>query len=194
MGNNQSGNEPQLTNEEINECVKTSHFNEDEVKKLHKRFKIIAQSQIRDGVVDIGEFQQALGIESRGFAQHLFKAFDKDTSFTLEFREFVNSLSAMSPKANLDEKGKFVFKVYDKNNNGDISKEEFREILQFSLGENRSVHLPPEKIEQVVQNTFKKFDFDKSGGITLNEFLKAVNQNPSIVNCVSLNYDVLMNE
>ena len=44
MGNNQSGNEPQLTNEEISECVKTTHFNEDEVKKLHKRFKIIAQS------------------------------------------------------------------------------------------------------------------------------------------------------
>ena len=167
MGNNQSNNEPQLTDEELQEYVKSSHFNENEVRTLHKRFKVIAQSQIRDGVVDIGEFQQALGIESRGFAQHLFKAFDKDSSLTLEFREFVKSLSAMCPKATLDEKGKFVFNVYDKNNNGDISKEEFREILQFSLGENRSVHLTQEQINQAVENTFKQYDVDKSNGIQL---------------------------
>ena len=193
MGNNQS-NEPVLTNEEIQECIKISHFNEEEVKKLHNKFKIIAQSQIRDGVVDMGEFQQALGVESRGFAQHLFKAFDKDQTLTLEFREFVHSLSALCPKANLDEKGRFVFGVYDKNNSGDISKAEFREILQFSLGENRSVHMSADKVDQIVENTFKQFDSDGSAGITLQEFLKAVNQNPSIVNCVSLNYDVLMSE
>lgn len=192
MGNNQSNGIPPLTNEEIAEFVKTTHFDDNEVRKLHNRFKVIAQSQIRDGVVDIGEFQQALGLESRGFAQHLFKAFDKDSSLTLEFREFIHCLSSMSPKATLNEKGKFIFNVYDKNNSGDISKEEFREILQFSLGENRSVHLTPDQIDQAVKTTFDKFDKDNSNGITLDEFIKAINSNPAIVNCVSLNYSVLM--
>lgn len=192
MGNNQSADDLKLTDEELNEAVKTSHFDEEEVRKLFKRFKIIAESQIRDGIINMGEFQQALGVESRGFAQRLFKAFDKDSTLSLEFLEFVHSLSAMCPKATLDEKAKFIFNVYDTNSSGDISREELREILQFSLGENKSVHLTQEQIEQVIQNTFKKCDADSSGGVTVAEFLKAVKQNPSIVNCVSLNYDVLM--
>lgn len=192
MGNNQSADDLKLTDEELNEAVKTSHFDEGEVRKLFTRFKIIAESQIRDGIINMGEFQQALGVESRGFAQRLFKAFDKDSTLSLEFLEFVHSLSAMCPKATLDEKAKFIFNVYDTNSSGDISREELREILQFSLGENKSVHLTQEQIEQVIQNTFKKCDSDGSGGVTVAEFLKAVNQNPAIVNCVSLNYDVLM--
>lgn len=193
MGNNQSTS-LKLSDDELNEAVKTSHFNEDEVKVLFKRFKVIAESQIRDGVIDMGEFQQALGVESRGFAQRLFKAFDKDSTLSLEFLEFVHSLSAMCPKATLDEKAKFIFNVYDTNSSGDISKEELREILQFSLAENQSVHLSQDQIDQVIHNTFKKCDADGSGGVTVEEFLKAVNQNPAIVNCVSLNYDVLMND
>lgn len=195
MGNNNSKQAmPKLTNEMIAECIKISHFNEDEVKKLYKRFEIIAQSQIHDGVVDIGEFQQALGIESRGFAHRIFNAFDKNSSLTIEFKEFVNSLSVMCPKATVDEKAKFIFKVYDKNGDGDITKEELSEILEFSLSENKAVHLTPQQIEQVVNSTFKQFDNDKSGAITLDEFLKAANQNPSILNCVSLNYNTLMGE
>lgn len=194
MGNNQSQGDLILTDEELNESVKTSHFDEGEVRKLFKRFKIIAESQIRDGIINMGEFQEALGVESRGFAQRLFKAFDKDSTMSLDFLEFVHSLSALYPKATLDEKARFIFKVYDTNNSGDISRDELREILQFSLGENKSVHLTQEQIDEVIQNTFKKCDADNSGGVTLNEFLKAVNQNPAIVNCVSLNYDVLMND
>lgn len=192
MGNNESNGIPPLTNEEIANYEKTTHFNRDEILKLHDRFKYIAQSQIRDGVVDIGEFQSALGLESRGFAQHLFKAFDKDNSFTLEFTEFICSLSAMCPKAPLDEKGRFIFQIYDKNGNGDISKEEFHEILNFSLGENGSVHLSKEKIDEAVETTFKKYDINKDETISLDEFLKAVNQNPAYVSCVSLNYRALM--
>lgn len=193
MGNNQSQETP-LSNEEISECVKTSHFDEDEIKKLHKKFKIIAESQIRDGIINMGEFQQALGVESRGFAERLFNAFDKDKTMTLEFKEFVHSLSAMCPKANLDEKARFIFNVYDNNKSGDISRDELREILQYSLAENKSVHLSQQQIDQVIHNTFSKCDADGSGGVTLQEFLKAVNQNPSIVNCVSLNYEVLMSD
>lgn len=193
MGNqNSKQTTPKLTNEEIARCVESSHFNEEEIRKLFKRYEIIAQSQKHDGVVDIGEFQQALGIESRGFAHRIFNAFDKNTSLSIDFKEFVNSLSAMCPKATIDEKAKFIFKVYDSNGDGDITKAELREILEFSLSENKSVHLSPQQIDQAVDGTFKQYDRDQSGGITIDEFIKAANKNPSILNCVSLNYNTLM--
>lgn len=195
MGNNSSQSTmPKLSKEMIDQCISISHFNEDEIQKLYTRFEIIAQSQIRDGIVDINEFQQALGIESRGFANRIFNAFDKNSSMTIEFKEFVHALSCMSPKATLEEKGRFIFKVYDQNSDGDITKPELREITEFSLAENKTVHISSEQIEEIINEIFEKFDSDKSGGITIDEFLKAANKNPSILNCVTLNYKTLMGE
>ncbi|OHT02453.1 Calcineurin B-like protein 2 [Tritrichomonas foetus] len=194
MGNNESKQKPGLSDEEATRISKQTHFSPDEVKILYKRFLLIESTHIVDQQIDITEFQTALGLVSKGFALRIFTAFDKNGSKNITFDEFTHCLSVLCPKASLSEKATFCFEIYDNDKNGTISRQELKEVLEFSLAESNSVHVSPQQIDQIVDQTFKQVDSDNSGGITLQEFLKAANNNPSILNCVTLNYDTLMTE
>lgn len=77
---------------------------EDEIKKLHAHFKKISTSIQNDGVIDLAEFQQALGLKNSAFAERLFAVFDKNKDAVINFREFVSGLSVFCAKGTLDEK------------------------------------------------------------------------------------------
>ena len=128
---------------------------------------------------------------STDFTERIFAAFDTDDSYEIEFDEFVLGLSALTPDATIEEKATFCFGVYDIDGNGHIEKGELKQILTFSLGSNSSVHLTEQQIDAVVEATFKQMDTDNNGGISLQEFIQAAKQNPSILSCVNLNLESL---
>lgn len=73
----------------------TFSVSEEEVKKLHTHFKSISNSIQSDGVIDIAEFQQALGLKNSAFAERIFRVFDINKDDVINFREFVCGLSGM---------------------------------------------------------------------------------------------------
>lgn len=183
-----------MKEEDFAQISQVTHFTPDEVKILRKRFSELSGSQIKDGVIDIHEFQSALGLASLGFAQRIFSAFDVNGNKDLDFTEFVQGLSALSPRADLREKAVFCFKVYDIDKNGSIDKDELREVLNFSLGQNSAVHLPEAQLNKIIDTTFKAMDDDGNGEISFAEFEEQAKKNPGILNCVQLNLDTLLRE
>lgn len=196
MGNQPSkgkskGKSTKPTMKDFQALAEITRFTASEIQQLYTRYEKLSNSQIADGMIDVHEFQAALGLSSSGFAQRIFAAFDEDNSKEIDFVEFVKGLSALSPRASLHEKASFCFNVYDIDKNGFIDRDELREVLSFSLGENSSIHLPAAQLEKVIDATFKKMDSNGDGQISIEEFETEASKNPAILQCVNLSIDGL---
>lgn len=189
MGNEQSI-EP--TNKEFLALVEKTHFTKEEVLKLYATFKEVSATNIDDGKLDIDEFCKILGFNNMGFAKKVFNAFDTSPDSVIDFVEFVTGLSSVCQRATLEEKARFVFNVYDADKSGQISHDELKDVMVLSLGENSSIKIPPNVLEKIITDTIKKMDTDGNGEISLDEFISAARTNPSILNCVSVDIDKIL--
>ncbi|KAL9641573.1 hypothetical protein ABK040_013493 [Willaertia magna] len=89
---------------------------------------------------------------------------DQDENGTIEFDEFVK---LMERKVDAEDEIREAFKVFDKNNDGFISHEELKHMMQ-SIGENLS--------DREVNAMMKQADKDGNGLIDYEEFLKMFTQ------------------
>ena len=190
-GSKVKGSKKKFSKEDIKELATHTHFTAEQISKLYSHFKGVSNSDDHNYKINLHEFQTALQLPSTDFTERIFAAFDTDDSSEIEFDEFVLGLSALTPDATIEEKATFCFGVYDIDGNGHIEKGELKQILTFSLGSNSSVHLSEQQIDAVVEATFKQMDTDNNGGISLQEFIQAAKQNPSILSCVNLNLESL---
>lgn len=168
-----------------------SKFSEEQLKTLYKRYLAVSASVINDNVIDKNEFRQALAISSEGMANRIFSAFDVDNSAGIDFEEFVIGLSGLSPTASIHEKAEFVFRIFDLDRNGYIDRQELSEVLRYSLESNASVSIPNEQLDRVIDATYQQIDGNSDGKISFEEFELAASKNPFILDCVSLNLEVL---
>ena len=180
------------THKDFKEISSITNFSEQEVERLWRKFNSVSNSITRDNQISLDEFQKAIGLESKGFAERMFAAFDTDGSKEIDFREFVCGLSALSPRAQLQEKAKFCFNVYDLDRNGTIEKDELMEVLRLSLAENQGVSISSSQLNKIVLATYRKMDKNGDGVIDFDEFLKEAQVNPSILACVNVNLDLLL--
>lgn len=180
------------TQQDFDQLASFTTFNSKEVEKLWRKFEKISNSETQDYQINISEFQRALGLRSKGFAERVFAAFDTDSSQEISFKEFVIGLSVMSPRATMNEKAKFCFDVFDIDKNGYIEKDELLIVLRESLGENSSVKISPVQLTKIVNATYKKMDKNGDGRIDFEEFTEEAMKNPVILSCVHVNLDSLL--
>ncbi|KAH0787007.1 EF hand family protein [Histomonas meleagridis] len=181
-----------LTKKLINKLVAETHFTEDEIKVLFKRYEELSKLDHDDGVIDMEEFKQALGLKSVGFAQRIFAAFDNDNSSTIDFEEYARGLSAICPRASVSEKAKFCFGLFDIDGNGTIEREELKIVLSLSLRENGSVKFTSDQLNQAIETTYRQIDQDGNGVISFEEFQNAAQANPQILDCVNVDVQWLL--
>eukprot|EP00826_Nyctotherus_ovalis_P047220 TRINITY_DN5405_c0_g1_i7.p1 TRINITY_DN5405_c0_g1~~TRINITY_DN5405_c0_g1_i7.p1 ORF type:complete len:163 (-),score=41.49 TRINITY_DN5405_c0_g1_i7:73-561(-) len=68
-----------------------------------------------------------------------------------------------------------VFKIFDKDQNGELTKKELINILLMMYGDSR-------RVNREVEEIFRNFDLDDKGTITYNEFLVANLKLDSVLN------------
>ena len=180
------------TKEDFLWLEKNTKFTAEEIKILWQRFKVLSNSQKKDYLIDIHEFQTAMGFKANEFTQRIFAAFDHDQSAKIDFVEFTTGLYALSKRATIQDKAKFCFAVYDIDRNGKIDTSELREVLVTSIEANSSVKVPTEQLEQIISATFAKMDTNGDGQIELAEFEAEAVKNPAILACVNLDIDELL--
>jgi Ca2+-binding EF-hand superfamily protein len=182
----------ELKQAEIDKLEKETHFNAQEIRMLYSSFKEIAAHTTNDGKIDVNEFAMMLGIKNIQFAAKIFKAFDENPDNQLDFVEYLRGLSSSSKRASIQEKASFVFRVYDADGNGTISKEELLEVMTLSLRENSDVKIPEVALNRIVNDTIRKMDQNGDGEISLAEFTDAALKNPNILNCVNVDIDNIL--
>lgn len=174
------------------QLAKETHFNVDEVYALAELYKSVSNSLHQDGVIQKDEFMQALFNMRPGqvgpnlFADRLFLLFDLKQNNIVDFGEFVRSLSVFHPKAPLEEKAQFAFRIYDLDNTGDIQPSEVKRLLVALLHNNPDLALDDATIGQIIDQTFEEADLAKDGRISNDEWHILVKKDPTIVSFMTI--------
>ena len=147
-----------------------SKFTPEEENQLKARFQAIAEGAMEKGV-DKNQFITAIVGRPQGgvFMDRIFKMFDQDNNQFVDYEEFVFAASLLSSRVQLENKMKFLFKIYDTKDDNVISQDEVNTLLAscVDLG-----HLPltKEQCAQIVKDTFATAGTNDKGEMTWTNF------------------------
>ncbi|KAM5331845.1 calcineurin subunit B type 2 [Glossophaga mutica] len=145
-----------------------SHFDHDEIKRLHKRFKKLDLDS--SGALSVDEFMSIPELQKNPLVQRVIEVFDTDGNGEVDFEEFIVGASQFSVKGDEEQKLRFAFSIYDMDKDGYISNGELFQVLQMLVGDN----LKDWKLQQLVDKTIITLDRDGDGKISFEEFRAAV--------------------
>jgi serine/threonine-protein phosphatase 2B regulatory subunit len=163
------GNQLSLSPEQLNEMQQASEFTEDELKRLHRRFRKLDTDA--SGTLSPDEFMAIPDLEHNPLVGRVVSTFDADNNGEVDFQEFLQALTIFtSSNATIEDKYLFTFKMYDVNNDGFISNGDLFQILKAMVGNN----LSDVQLQQLVDRTIIKGDIDKDGKLSYDEFVGMV--------------------
>nr|XP_056701035.1 guanylyl cyclase-activating protein 2 [Euleptes europaea] len=147
-----------------------------ELQEWYKKFVVECPS----GTLFMHEFKRFFGVQNNqqaeSYVENMFRAFDKNGDNTIDFLEYVAALNLVL-RGKLEHKLKWTFKVYDKDGNGCIDKNELLEIVEaiYKLKQicqpedgTEAPHLTP---DEVVDRIFQLVDENGDGQLSLDEFM-----------------------
>ncbi|XP_028644051.1 lysophosphatidylcholine acyltransferase 2 isoform X1 [Grammomys surdaster] len=105
----------------------------DGIRKHLDEYASIASSS-KGGRIGIEEFAEYLKLPVSDILRQLFALFDRNNDGSIDFREYVIGLAVLCNPANTEEIIQVAFKLFDVDEDGYITEEEFCTILQASLG------------------------------------------------------------
>ena len=139
-----------------------------EIKRLHKRFCKIDVDNSH--TLSAEEVQAIPGLEANPLVSRVIDIFDSDNNGEIDFKEFLEGMSLFIVREGIESKLKFIFKIYDIDNDGFISNAELFKVLKLMIGNN----LGDTQLQQVVDKTIQQLDLDGDGKISYDEFYAAV--------------------
>ncbi len=116
--------------------------------------------------------------------KRVFCIFDKNHDNSISFVEFIQGLSKLSEHSNDEAKLKFVFKIYDIDEDGFISNGDLFKILKIMIGNN----LTNIQLQQLVDRTIIQTDFDQDGMISYEDFKRSIMEQ-NLLSKITLKYD-----
>jgi len=105
------------------------------------------------------------------YAHYVFKTFRNGSSGTINFEDFLQSLSQAS-RGTVQEKLRWIFCLYDLNGDGYISKAEMTSVagaMYDMLGRHASPPIDDQTAGQHIDKIFHKIDVNQDGLITFEE-------------------------
>ncbi|TWW75541.1 guanylyl cyclase inhibitory protein [Takifugu rubripes] len=131
------------------------------------------------GLITLHEFQRhfcdgTVGQESAEYAKQIFRTLDNNGDGVVDFREYVMAIS-MLIEGSAVEKLRWSFKLYDKDRDGGITRQEMLEIMQavYKMSLAAALTRPnPLTAEECTNRVFARLDRDNNAIISLEEFIE----------------------
>ncbi|XP_067634791.1 calaxin [Eurosta solidaginis] len=98
----------------------------------------------------------------------------------LRFEGFLIGLSIFL-RGSLTERANFCFRVYDLNGDGFITKDEMFTLLRNCLIKQPQDEDPDEGVKDLVEIALKKFDLDKDGKVSIDDYMGTVAAEPLLL-------------
>uniref|UniRef100_A0A7S1NME8 EF-hand domain-containing protein n=1 Tax=Eutreptiella gymnastica TaxID=73025 RepID=A0A7S1NME8_9EUGL len=181
------------TKETADESMKPVYgsLSKQEIKALSSHFEEMAKGVVDDGIIDLQEFCQTLGLPDNTLTRRLYALFDGDNDGKLTKGEFLQSLNILHPMGNLKDKMKMGFRFWDVDGDGLLSKDEVVRLVSESMQAGRML-ITPEQFNMLVDATFSMADVDASGQVTMAEWEKLVKANPAMLSNMTLDVSTLL--
>ena len=173
-----------LSPKQLSDIADCTEFNQKEIKDWFRGFK----ADYPAGFLTIDEFMKIYsnfypGGDASAFANNAFRVFDHNKDGKIDFREFICGIS-MSMKGTFEEKMKWVFQLYDSNENGFISKDEMLIIVK-SIHTMCSGGTQEATAEKQVESVYQKADTNADGQLSFDEFFELAKKDPTISNVLT---------
>jgi len=140
--------------------------------------------------------------------ERLFSVFDRDNSGAIDFQEFLTGMGLIY-RGTLEEKRRFLFEMYDLDDDGVVTREELFtmlshipsafKILDASMegarGHSIELREDPQtisRIRNIVDSAFENKKEDEN--LTFEEFTRVVNKTPEILEIINVFYDEALPE
>uniref|UniRef100_A0A3P8VP83 Guanylyl cyclase-activating protein 2-like n=1 Tax=Cynoglossus semilaevis TaxID=244447 RepID=A0A3P8VP83_CYNSE len=151
------------------------------IQELYRRFTTDCPS----GNLHLHEFKKIFGINSRSteeevaFMEIVFHSFDSNKDGVIDFLEFVAAVHLIL-RGKLEDKLKWSFKVYDRDGNGCLDRQEVQHIIKVSA---HTVNT-----EDICDRIFELVDKNHDSRISLEEFLEGAEKDPWLMDQLKLDF------
>ncbi|XP_053709331.1 guanylate cyclase activator 1g [Synchiropus splendidus] len=151
---------------------------------------IIFMRECPSGALHLHEFKRIFGIQSTSeeeslYIETVFHSFDTNNDNTLDFMEYIAALHLIL-RGNLEDRLKWSFKMYDKDGNGLLDRQEVKRIIRilYKIKLQKSpVSLTP---SEICDRLFDLVDENHDGQISLSEFMEGAKKDEWVMNLLKL--------
>ena len=176
-----------LAPETVEELSRRTHLSHHELRKWYHGF----MKDCPEGHLTLEGFARAYSkLFSKGdtshFVEHAFRVFDANNDGVVDFEEYICAI-ATSTNGTLEEKLRWVFKMYDLDGDGYIGRDDLLEIVKSiyqMVGSSTLSNFPADETtpEDRTSKVFALMDTNKDDKISLDEFIVGAKGDQSILN------------
>ncbi|KRZ11373.1 Kv channel-interacting protein 1 [Trichinella zimbabwensis] len=155
----------------IENLTDLTEFSRKEVQLLYREFK----EETNTGGISLEDFKQIFAKmfpngDPAKFAELIFNTFELDKNGILTFDGFLISFSILL-RGNLEEKFAWIFKLYDTDKDGVLTKRDIKNVVRSVYDFTSSQQQPPVTEMEIDEHADDKMDGDRNGIVTCNEFI-----------------------
>lgn len=159
-----------LTEDEIDELMASTVFEEHEIEALYERFCYLDRANA--GFLTFAEFQMIPEFDSNPFSPLLIAHLEQCSNYEqVNFACFLDFLSVFSEKTDKSLRVAFLFDLFDLNRNGKLSRPVLGRILEI---------LGNEAGEKEIAKVFKYYDKNKKGYLSRGDFSRLYSDDESL--------------
>ncbi|KOC68308.1 Kv channel-interacting protein 4 [Habropoda laboriosa] len=164
---------PYIFPERLSSLTCQTGFSKDEIRKLYRAFK----QHCPRGAVTTNDLKPAyaklfpLGDPAK-YTQIVFNTFDKDRDGIVSFGDLLTEISLIA-NGDVDEKLSWIFRFYDLNGDGYITRKEMLVIISAIYEMLHNGQTIQRMVNRHVDKVFEKMDVDKDGVISQEEFMNS---------------------
>ncbi|AWP01111.1 putative guanylyl cyclase-activating protein 2-like [Scophthalmus maximus] len=158
------------------------------IQELYRKFA----TECPSGNLHLHEFKRIFGVgsnsteEESAYMENVFRSFDANKDGHIDFMEYVAAVHLVL-RGKLEDKLKWSFKVYDRDGNGCLDRQEVRHLIKIINKIKR--HNDPdvsENIDDICSRIFELVDMNKDSQISLEEFIEGAEKDPWVMDQLKL--------
>uniref|UniRef100_A0A8D3DYI2 EF-hand domain-containing protein n=1 Tax=Scophthalmus maximus TaxID=52904 RepID=A0A8D3DYI2_SCOMX len=153
------------------------------IQELYRKFA----TECPSGNLHLHEFKRIFGVgsnsteEESAYMENVFRSFDANKDGHIDFMEYVAAVHLVL-RGKLEDKLKWSFKVYDRDGNGCLDRQEVRHLIKKT--EKSRNHLLT--FIKFCHRIFELVDMNKDSQISLEEFIEGAEKDPWVMDQLKL--------